>query len=316
MPDPVPDFVSVAARAREMLGAEAMERIATYFERAQTENGGFSDRAGQADLYYTVFGLAGQLALGRPMSRLDNVRSYLDGLDTVDGLLFVELVSLIRCRRFIETARRAPPFAPQAKGRLIAALNRYRSRDGGYCHETHDAEGGTLYAVFLAEQAFRDLGAVWEDGEELMALMAARRTPDGGYANHAGASRGVATVTASAMTLLVRCGKRDAARRSLGFLDSLCGPDGGYRATPATPTPDLLSTAGALYARVLCGEPPTQAMTAVTSAFVERLWSDAGGFRGHALDPVPDVEYTFYALLALGSLCVPDATKTGPEMFP
>ena len=36
--------------------------------------------------------------------------------------------------------------------------------------------------------------------------------------------------------------------------------------------------------------------------FVDLLWQDNGGFIGHPADDVPDCEYTFYALLALGIL--------------
>jgi len=36
--------------------------------------------------------------------------------------------------------------------------------------------------------------------------------------------------------------------------------------------------------------------------FVESLRTDAGGYRGLALDEEADAEYTFYALLALGHL--------------
>ena len=36
--------------------------------------------------------------------------------------------------------------------------------------------------------------------------------------------------------------------------------------------------------------------------FVDTLWYAAGGFYGHWADEDLDVEYTFYALLALGHL--------------
>lgn len=302
MADTAPDFVSTAARAREMLSSEAVERIADYLANAQTDSGGFCDRAGRPDLYYTVFGLAGRIALERAIPRVENLRSFLEDRNNVDALSFVELVSLIRCRRFLEGTDGTLPIAREQSERLSEVLYRYRSRDGGFCHETRDADEGTLYATFLAEQAFRDLDSAWDGKRYTMALLDARKTPDGGYANHGGAPHGVATVTASAMALLVRYGERDSARRSLEFLDSLSCPDGGYRATPTTTTPDLLSTATALYARSLCERSLKGSVKPAMASFVEELWSDAGGFRGHTLDPIPDVEYTFYALLALGSL--------------
>jgi hypothetical protein len=66
--------------------------------------------------------------------------------------------------------------------------------------------------------------------------------------------------------------------------------------------PDLLSTATALYAESLCVPLTEKPPFLSTTTFIEGLWHNDGGFRSHAADPVSDVEYTFYALLALGAL--------------
>ena len=62
----------------------------------------------------------------------------------------------------------------------------------------------------------------------------------------------------------------------------------------------LLSTAAALNALGTIDEFPDNSRAHYE--FVESLWDDSGGFRGHLLDPVADCEYTFYGLLALGAL--------------
>lgn len=297
------DIIATAARAARLLSAAGIARIATFLEAAQTPAGGFPDRAGHPDLYYTVFGLGGCLALGRPIPLPEQVCTYLDTFHDLPQLSFVELVSLIRCRRYTAMAAGSQAWSLPQRDILQKALSRYRSRDGGYSHEARQANSGTLYALFLAEQALADLGLAWDGAARAEALIAPLRTPDGGYGNHRGTTQGIATVTASAVSLLAQMAPGSAAiGDALAYLESLHAPAGGYRATPQAGPADLLSTASALYARSRCPRrsgnvPPDQ-----DAAFVEALWSDAGGFRGHPADPVPDVEYTFYALLALGAV--------------
>jgi len=63
---------------------------------------------------------------------------------------------------------------------------------------------------------------------------------------------------------------------------------------------DLLSTAVALYALRLASVELGDLREACLD-FVDSLWSP-GGFHGCVADRTPDCEYTFYGLLALGSL--------------
>ena len=52
-----------ARRAPRQLG-ESAELVRAFLRSRQNPDGGFQDRAGQSDLYYTVFGLQSSLALG------------------------------------------------------------------------------------------------------------------------------------------------------------------------------------------------------------------------------------------------------------
>lgn len=301
-PDERLDVVTTAALAVPVLSAAGTRRIAAFLAASQPGEGGFRDRGGRSDLYYTVFGLSGFAALGRPVPQPERVTAFLDGIRHLNTLSFVDLVSLVRCRRLAGIVE-----MPEWRSAVQEALNRYRSRDGAFSHEHREAPQGTLYAVYLADQCYRDLDLARDDlRPHTMELIRLLRTPDGGFSNHAGASQGVATATASAVTLLIReDGKRsDTVRSACAFLESLWCEGGGCRAVPEATGADLLSTASALYALSLCRQPVSEAMLTSTSAFVEQLWSDEGGFRGTPADPVPDVEYTFYALLALGSVSV------------
>jgi hypothetical protein len=80
-----------------------------------------------------------------------------------------------------------------------------------------------------------------------------------------------------------------------------CDSQGGFAAAPAIPAPDLLSTATALHALASVNvslDPIRQPCL----NFVQSLWTDAGGLRGHWADDAVDCEYTFYGLLSLGHL--------------
>lgn len=79
---------------------------------------------------------------------------------------------------------------------------------------------------------------------------------------------------------------------------------GGLRASPRAPSADLLSTATGLLA--LRAARPTARPTDVQRhvEFVTACWRDTGLFASAPDDPDErgDVEYAFYALLALGAL--------------
>lgn len=84
------------------------------------------------------------------------------------------------------------------------------------------------------------------------------------------------------------------------LLDRFCD-GGGFSATAACKIPDLLSTATALFAlQVLNAN--LDSIRNPCLDFVESLWRDSGGFAGHVEDRFEDVEYTLYALVAIGCL--------------
>ena len=83
----------------------------------------------------------------------------------------------------------------------------------------------------------------------------------------------------------------------LSWLQARQDETGGFHATDEAPVPDLLSTAVALFTLRLVGAEARDA-----SDFIHAHWLDNGGFTPTILDDYSDVEYVFYALLALGSI--------------
>lgn len=95
--------------------------------------------------------------------------------------------------------------------------------------------------------------------------------------------------------------------KKIQYIISLQDPTGGFRANEGAALPDLLSTAVALFtlkaegARTL----PTGSSNMTTSSpltFIEAHFQDDGSFMPNLIDEQSDVEYSFYGLLALGSV--------------
>jgi prenyltransferase beta subunit len=76
---------------------------------------------------------------------------------------------------------------------------------------------------------------------------------------------------------------------------------GGFAPTDRIAEADLLSTATAVFALVSRGVNLDDIQKPCIE-YAESLWRESGGFAGHAADEMEDVEYTFYALLTIGSL--------------
>lgn len=121
------------ARLAPTLLREAASPVADFLLSQFNDDGGAVDRAGQSDLYYTVFALEGLLALQREVP--PHVRGFLARFDDGDDLDLVHLCCLARCW----AALKQP--APDLAGRINTRWNR-----------------DSVYHSFLAWGALQDLG--------------------------------------------------------------------------------------------------------------------------------------------------------------
>jgi hypothetical protein len=288
------DMILSASRAAIWIQPEGLPLIESYVRGRLNPDGGFRGRSPESDLYYTVFGLDCLAALNSPLP-VDCVRRYLDATGEGADLDFVHLASGARCWSALSDR----PAAGRGRA-LLRRLDEYRAADGGYHHLDSHAARGTVYGGFIAFQAYGEAGDEIPEPGRLLEGIRSLRTVDGGYANAAGIAMGSASATSAAI-LLQRWIAGETDESAVRALQACECRSGGYLAFAGAPGPDLLSTATALYALRESGRPP--ASTTRHGEFVESLWTDSGGFCGHPADPVTDCEYTFYAMLALGS-CV------------
>jgi len=284
------EMIRIAARARLLLHTEGLEAIIQFIESQRHPDGSFRGRTPASDPYYTGFGLSCMVALDRPLPAAPTASGIAASASA--DLDFVHLASAARCQMLQQPAHdaasRALPF--------LQCLEKFRSDDGGYHHQVARAATGTVYGAFLGCLAYQEAGLLIPRQEQLLSTLEARRTPDGGYANTNGVSQSTATATSAAI-LLQRWLANKNDLPALAALQRCLFPTGGFLAFAGAPAPDLLSTATSLYAMRSAG---IQLETSLHEAFIESLWHHGGGFCGHAADHQPDVEYTFYALLALG----------------
>jgi len=276
-----------------MLGEAGIAETGKFYRGLLRPDGGFADRAGKSDLYYSVFGLQGCAATGvAPPTAV--VRSYLESFGDGEQLDSVYLSCLARCWAMLDGETCPPAVGSPVLERIEAC----RSADGGYARQPGRAAGST-YGCFLALGAYQDFRADMPDPDGVERCLAELAVGDGSYANDAAMPIGSVPATAAAVIVLAHVGAA-ADPGAAAWLLARHDPAGGFRAVPVAPEPDLLSTAVALMAlRKLDAD--ISAIRPPCLRFVQSL-ADAGRFAGHPGDETLDGEHTFYGLMALGCL--------------
>lgn len=287
-------MLQVARLAPKLLG-DSVELVRAFLDARLDSTGAGMDRAGSPDLYYTMFVLGGLEALQADLPKA-SVENYLTSFSDGAELDFVHLGALARCWAAIGCEKIPAGFAEN----LLSRIERHRSADGGYDNEA-GARFGSVYGCFVALGAAQDLQRALPDPFRMVQCLKSLETRDGAWANARHLQVGSTNATAAAVTLLrqldlpINSGVAD-------WLIARAHPDGGFRAAPSAPLPDLLSTATTLHALAGMQVDLSAAMRERCLDFIDTLWSATGGFHGHWADDDLDAEYTFYGLLALGHL--------------
>jgi geranylgeranyl transferase type-2 subunit beta len=281
-------------------------RHAAFLRGRQNSDGGFPGREGGSDLYYTGFAL-------RSLAVLDALAP--DVLHGAAGFLRVSLAqqasvvdffSLLYACLLVQSAggpdvlAGAPPDWPD---RVAAALETFRTPDGGYA-KAAGAHAGSTYHTFLVGLCYQLLGRDLPRPEEVVRFVAGRRREDGGYVEIAPMRRSGTNPTAAAvgvLQLVLGAPPEEVRRGVADFLAGMPSPEGGLRANARAPLADLLSTfTGAWTLAQL--DALERVDTTALRGYAESLELPGGGFRGGLWDDGTDVEYTFYGLGVLGLL--------------
>lgn len=296
-------MLAVIHHAINELEPDIRESLEAFLMDQWTVEGGARNRAGAADVYYTVFLLECCRGLDLDIPR-KQVLDFLTGYGSGKSLDFVHRACLARCRGVMpETHADSKPNAE-----ILMGLEEFRLPDGSFNQNALDLKqrengdlSGSLYDGFLALMAWDALAVRMPRSEDFVRWLDTIRPSEGGYGNDAGFQAPTTPVTAGAIMLLTRHGLPIPA--TVGdWLLTQEQEQGGFLAAPRAPMPDLLSTATALHALHVLQRPLGDEKRRACLEFVEALWAEEGGFRGYLEDDQADVEYTYYGLLALGHL--------------
>lgn len=287
-------MLQVARLSPKILG-DSRDLVAGFIQKCINPDGGFQDRGGESDLYYTVFGIDALIALNAPLP-FDHIAGYLRRFGNGESLDFVHLASLARCWAGLRACGAKHELDRDA---ILKRIEEHRTADGGFSQSA----GGSMasaYANFLAYGLYQDLDTPIPHEDRLLDSFERMRAEDGAYSNIGGLPFGTTTTTAAVVAILHN-GNRTIDPQLGEWLLQRFHPEGGFYAMPDAPLPDLLSTATALNALERLKIPMTSIQEPCLD-FVDTLWCSEGGFYGHWADDILDCEYTFYGLLSLGHL--------------
>jgi hypothetical protein len=290
------EMLQVARLAPRLLDS-ATPLVADFLHRSRSPEGAWPDRDGKPDVYYTVFGIEGLMALHQSPDH-PALAPWLDSL-AGQPLDFVHLCCLARC--WATLPKSLQPTESLRKSVASRLLTDFQTPDGGF-HQRPGSPLCSAYGCLLGWSALADLGLPSAPTEKITNCLQSLATPDGAYANEPGLPLGTTTATAAAISLH-RILRRQPPDSASSWLLSQFHPAGGFKAFPHAPIPDLLSTAVTLHA--LDGtQTPFPHLKDPLLDFIDSLWSADGGFHGNWTDDSLDVEYTYYGLLALGHLAL------------
>ena len=286
---------NILGRANHLLPAVALEQIRSYISSRLTAHGGFANRKGEADLYYTVFGLVCAVILDIDLST-DKLEEFV-GEFNPEQLSMVDLCCYVKCRAVLNFIN-GENFDNTIVDKCLNSIKKFHTPNGSF---SYDGKGsGFPYAQFLALNFYQDLGIDLPSKEKFFKSLDNYRTEQGAFCNPDSGDEPMLLSTVAAIHVIrYLTGEVDAL--AMQWLTGQYRNVGGFCAAVNSQLPDMLSTAVAVFTLSICGY-PLDAWQDTIHQFIDDHWDDCGGFRATILDDTCDCEYTYYGLLALGSI--------------
>ena len=292
------EIFETLSHASSLLHPEAMDAIGGYIHGQLRPDGGFADRNGDSDLYYTMFGLSCAAVLNLKIPH-ERIAGFLDRFQP-ETLDLIHLNCLIKCRAAINLLRNPALAAIAGRFAALRNLSVDAAAKSAVKRLLEFDAGGTAYDYFLRLNAAQDCGLKLPWNSEIIEMLESCRKPEGGFSNRAEIKTPALNATVAAILFKRQLtGQNDVT--ALNWLAGQITPSGGFKATPETPLPDLMSTATALFTLKVC-EMPAEASRELSRNFILDHWRESGGFSGNIIDNCCDCEYTFYGLLAAGAI--------------
>ena len=304
-------IINMAKNALYFLTPASREDIIEFTLNHQMPDGGFAGRSGQSDIYYTFFGV--QLLFILQGSNIPALTfEYISSIKNLEQLDIIHLTCFLRTRHILDRIKKAPQ-RPWPTHQTDSLLKRFISGNGGFCIDKNSAPG-SIYASYLAHLTCKECNIELPlDPEKIIGCIDRYRSQDGSYAEVENMETGTLSVTCAAVILQYEiAGIID--DTAVAWIIERQAETGGFFASKNAFLPDLVSTAAAVFCLAIVGQ--NRSVNQTILDFVESLMQENGGFCGNRHDGTPDIEYTFYALLAIGSFMFnPGQRKTGDQFI-
>ncbi|MEI7830118.1 MAG: prenyltransferase/squalene oxidase repeat-containing protein [Prolixibacteraceae bacterium] len=261
---------SVLKNSIKLLDQQTIEEIGLFLKSQQTPLGGFSDRGGKCDLYYTLFGYFVAEAIGL-QEVIPALKGYVRNIVLSGDLKGVHLnCAIILYVKLFEVET----LPANLREKLVSEKRQNEPQQAYY----------SLFLELLTSYYTEDYFQLYKVQKALKKSSSSSEMP--------------CSVTSAHLIIQASFGKQT--DELISALHLFYRKDGSFAAVKHAPIGDLLSTGVALYALKFVGY-DHRIMKPDCLNYIDSLYSD-GGFCATVLDPGPDVEYTFYGLLALGAL--------------
>jgi geranylgeranyl transferase type-2 subunit beta len=257
----MPAFLNLDAAS---LPDDVRRRHAAFLAAAQQADGGFPNRGGRSDLYYSGFALRGLALLGalsEPIARAAGAflvqhvtrkgtvpfssNENWDSPPLAGPLSGADFFSLITGRLLVTLAAGVDPLAAadwdlrQAVADFFEPLRR---TDGGYAKTSRGTS--STYQTFLAVLSGQLAGLPPEEPAAILRFLRSRQREDGGFVELDGVRSSGTNPTAAAVEVLsmLAAVDRPTGAAAAAFLRGMQTAEGGLRANARIATADLLST--------------------------------------------------------------------------
>ncbi len=288
-------MIVLLGNALNLLDEQGREEVLNFLIRQQNPDGGFRDRGGRSDLYYSLFGglMLGAWGVGHGVRRAETegaqletrnpkhateailkLKKFIVGQRNSEVPGFIEKCCLVLLQKELKTGRNS-----QLKAMISLGKSFWKGR-----HSINISYRS--FVLFLTLDAVLPFRRILKIGAKRMLV---RTTID----QHSPCSEVAAKVFLKKMMNMESSEDQE-------LLKSFACESGGFRAFAHLNHADMLSTAVALFA-LNYADCDLRLLKPVCLDFIGQNFTD-GAFLSGDGDPTADVEYTFYGLLALGVL--------------
>jgi len=316
------EILKALLKSKSLLSDEALREIQSFVSSQKCDTGGFKDRAGKPDLYYSVFAYTLAFVYDIELD-IEKEFRFLKSFQNVQELDLIHAVCYIRCYLLLLLIQQKQKFGFKPEIRdfdsflgkvlmkglikkvkkdcqaLLEMIETYRSKDGGFNHNEKYADQATVYASFLVWTLYQDLNEDEAVLNRITNQLDTLKCDDASFANDHSSQTGVTSATAAGLIMTANNDRNY--DDSITYLKQNYTSRGGFKAASGLPIADLLSTSTALLALYMVGE-NLQDLSEKSIDFINLHWDESGGFFGSIADMTCDVEYTYYALLGIGIL--------------